>query len=296
MVHDVKTAFGRLPPAWQGAVWMTMSALLFAIQTAIVRYLSKEMHFLEISLFRALFGVVVMIPWVMRAGLGVMRTRNTGLYAGRGLLSTAAMYGWFGSLALIPIADATAISFTFPLFIALFGVIFLRESAHPMRWTALLMGFAGTLVIVRPGFQEVNVGMVMVIGAGLCIASSAMMLKVAIRTDQPDTAVLYQSVYMLPFAIVGAALVWEWPTLEQWLWGLLLGAASATAQRFYTRAFAVGEAGAVVPFDFARLPFAVVLGFLVFAELPDLWTVAGAAIIFGSSIVAERSEARRARS
>ena len=295
MVHDVKTAFGRLPPAWQGAVWMTMSALLFAIQTAIVRYLSKEMHFLEISLFRALFGVVVMIPWVMRAGLGVMRTRNTGLYAGRGVLSTAAMYGWFGSLALIPIADATAISFTFPLFIALFGVIFLRESAHPMRWTALLMGFAGTLVIVRPGFQEVNVGMVMVIGAGLCIASSAMMLKVAIRTDQPDTAVLYQSVYMLPFAIVGAALVWEWPTLEQWLWGLLLGAASATAQRFYTRAFAVGEAGAVVPFDFARLPFAVVLGFLVFAELPDLWTVAGAAIIFGSSIVAERSEARRAR-
>ena len=296
MIRDVKTAFGRLPPAWQGAVWMTMSALLFAIQTAIVRYLSKEMHFLEISLFRALFGVVVMIPWVMRAGLGVMRTRNTGLYAGRGLLSTAAMYGWFGSLALIPIADATAISFTFPLFIALFGVIFLRESAHPMRWTALLMGFAGTLVIVRSGFQEVNVGMVMVIGAGLCIASSAMMLKVAIRTDQPDTAVLYQSVYMLPFAIVGAALVWEWPTLEQWLWGLLLGAASATAQRFYTRAFAVGEAGAVVPFDFARLPFAVVLGFFVFAELPDLWTVAGAAIIFGSSIVAERSEARRARS
>ena len=138
--------------------------------------------------------------------------------------------------------------------------------------------------------------MVMVIGAGLCIASSAMMLMVAIRTDQPDTAVLYQSVYMLPFAIVGAALVWEWPTLEQWLWGLLLGAASATAQRFYTRAFAVGEAGAVVPFDFARLPFAVVLGFLVFAELPDLWTVAGAAIIFGSSIVAERSEARRTRS
>ncbi len=295
MIHDVKTAFGRLPPAWQGAAWMTMGALLFAIQTAIVRYLSKEMHFLEISLFRALFGVVVMIPWVMRAGLGVMRTRNTGLYAGRGLLSTAAMYGWFGSLALIPIADATAISFTFPLFIALFGVIFLRESAHPMRWIALLMGFAGTLAIVRPGFQEVNAGMVMVIGAGLCIASSAMMLKVAIRTDQPDTAVLYQSVYMLPFAIVGAALVWEWPTLEQWLWGLLLGAASATAQRFYTRAFAVGEAGAVVPFDFTRLPFAVVLGFLVFAELPDLWTVAGAAIIFGSSIVAERSEARRTR-
>ncbi len=295
MIAGLGNAFTRLAPSWQGAAWMTMSALLFAAQAAMVRYLSQDMHFLEISLFRALFGVVAMLPWLMRAGLGAMRTRNTGLYAGRGLLSTIAMYGWFGSLALIPIADATAISFTFPLFIALFGVIFLRESAHAMRWAALVIGFAGTLVIVRPGFQEVNIGMVMVIGAGLCIATSAMMLKVAIRTDHPDTAVLYQSVFMLPFAVAGAALVWQWPTAEQWLWGFALGAASATAQRFYTRAFAVGETGAVAPFDFARLPFAVVLGFVAFSELPDLWTVLGAAIIFAAWIVAERSEARRAR-
>ena len=274
---------------------MTASALLFAVQAAIVRDLSADLHFLEISLFRALFGVVVMLPWLLRAGLGALRTRNTGLYVGRGMLSTAAMYGWFGSLALIPIADATAISFTFPLFVALFGVIFLRESAHPMRWMALFMGFAGTLVIVRPGFQETNTGMLMVIGAGLCIASSAMLLKVAIRSDHPDTAVLYQSVYMLPFALVGAAFVWQWPSAEQWLWGLALGAASATAQRFYTRAFAVGEAGAVAPFDFTRLPFAVAIGFVVFSELPDLWTVIGAAIIFAASVVAERSEARRRR-
>ncbi|MCY4546809.1 MAG: DMT family transporter [Defluviicoccus sp.] len=295
MIAGLGNAFTRLPPSWQGAAWMTMSALLFAAQAAMVRYLSQDMHFLEISLFRALFGVVAMLPWLMRAGLGVMRTRHTGLYAGRGLLSTIAMYGWFGSLALIPIADATAISFTFPLFIALFGVIFLRESAHAMRWAALIIGFAGTLVIVRPGFEEVNIGMVMVIGAGLCIATSAMMLKVAIRTDHPDTAVLYQSVFMLPFAVAGAALVWQWPSAEQWLWGLALGAASATAQRFYTRAFAVGETGAVAPFDFARLPFAVVLGFVAFSELPDLWTVLGAAIIFAAWIVAERSESRRAR-
>jgi len=295
VIAGLGNAFTRLPPSWQGAAWMTMSALLFAAQAAMVRYLSQDMHFLEISLFRALFGVVAMLPWLMRAGLGVMRTRHTGLYAGRGLLSTIAMYGWFGSLALIPIADATAISFTFPLFIALFGVIFLRESAHAMRWAALIIGFAGTLVIVRPGFEEVNIGMVMVIGAGLCIATSAMMLKVAIRTDHPDTAVLYQSVFMLPFAVAGAALVWQWPSAEQWLWGLALGAASATAQRFYTRAFAVGETGAVAPFDFARLPFAVVLGFVAFSELPDLWTVLGAAIIFAAWIVAERSESRRAR-
>ena len=286
-------AFGRLPPSWQGAAWMTTSAVLFAAQTAIVRHLSAEMHFLEISLFRALFGVIVMLPWLMRVGIGVMRTRNTGLYVGRGLLSTVAMYGWFGSLALIPIADATAVSFTFPLFIALFGILFLKESAPMTRWIALALGFVGTFVIIRPGFAEINAGVFFVIGAGVCIAVSAMFLKVALRSDQPDTAVLYQSIYMLPFAIVGAALVWEWPTAEQWFWGLMLGAASASAQRCYSRAFAIGETGAVAPFDFARLPFAVAIGFLAFAELPDIWTVVGAIIIFGASIAAGRGEARR---
>lgn len=272
---------------------MTLSAVLFAAQAAIVRHLSADIHFLEISLFRALFGVVIMLPWLVRAGVGVMSTRNTRLYVWRGVLSTAAMYGWFGSLALIPIADATAVSFTFPLFIALFGVLFLRESAHAARWLALLLGFAGTLVVVRPGFAEVNVGFLMVIGAGLCIATSAMILKVAIRADHPDAAVLYQSIYMLPLAAAGALLVWQWPTAEQWLWGLALGMASATAQRCYTRALAVGETGAVVTFDFARLPFAVVLGFVAFAELPDLWTVLGGAVIFAASVIAGRGEARR---
>ncbi len=286
--------FGRLPPAWRGAAWMTLSALLFACQAGIVRHLSAEIHFLEISLFRALFGVVVMLPWLARAGLGAMSTRHTGLYAWRGVLSTVAMYGWFGSLALLPIADATAVSFTFPLFIALFGVLFLRESAPPARWAALFLGFAGTLVVVRPGFAEVNAGFLLVIGAGLGIATSAMILKVAIRSDHPDAAVLYQSVWMLPFAAAGALLVWQWPTPEQWLWGCLLGVASTLAQRCYTRALAVGETGAVVPFDFARLPFAVALGFAAFSELPDAWTLVGAVIIFAASIVAGRGEARRA--
>ena len=288
-----RSTFARLPRSWQGAAWMTLSAVMFAAQAAVVRHLSADLHFLEISLFRALFGVVVMLPWLARAGLGAMRTRYTRLYVCRGLLSTVAMYGWFGGLSLIPIADATAISFTFPLFIALFAVVLLKEPAPLVRWAALCAGFAGTLVVVRPGFQEINAGVFMVIGAGLCIAFSAMILKVTLRTDSPDIAAFYQSTYMLPLSMVGAAIVWVWPTPEQWLWGFVLGGASATAQRLYSRAFALGDAGAVVPFDFMRLPFAIAIGFAAFSELPDLWTVAGATIIFAASAAAGRGEARR---
>ena len=198
-------------------------------------------------------------------------------------------------LALIPLADATAISFTFPLFIALAGVLLLKEPAHLTRWLALLVGFAGTVIVVRPGFQEVNIGVFMVIGGGVCIAFSAMILKVMLRTDTPDKAAIYQSIYMLPFALVGALFVWQWPTPEQWFWGFMLGALSTTAQRLYSRAFATGDVGSIAPFDFTRLPFTIAIGFVIFSELPDLWTIAGGVVIFCSSIFAGRTESRRSR-
>ena len=284
MIQLVRNTFTRMPPSLQGAIWMTLSAVLFASQAGIVRHLSADFHFIEISFFRALFGIVAMVPWLMRRGIGVLRTPDTGLYVARGFLSTAAMYGWFGGITLIALADATAISFTFPLFIALFGVMFLKEPAHATRWIALAVGFLGTLIVVRPGFEEVNIGVFMVIGAGLCIAGSAMILKVTLRSGTPDVAALYQSIYMLPFALIGVLFVWEWPNAEQWLWAFALGAASATAQRLYSRAFAVGDVGAITPFDFMRLPFAIMIGLFIFSEVPDVWTIVGG----GSGEIAAR--------
>lgn len=295
MIQTVRTTFTRLPPSVQGAIWMTLSAVFFAAQAGIVRYLARDLHFIEISFFRAAFGIVVMLPWLFRVGATALKTPHTKLYIWRGFLGTVAMYGWFGGLTLVPLADATAISFTFPLFIALSGVLFLKEPAHLTRWIALAVGFAGTLVVIRPGFQEVNIGVFMVIGAGVCIAGSAMILKITLRTDQPDTAALYQVIYMLPFALVAVLFVWVWPTWEQWFWGFMLGGLSTTAQRLYSRAFATGDVGSIAPFDFTRLPFVIAIGFVVFSELPDLWTVIGGTVIFCASIFAGRTESHRSR-
>ena len=293
MIQTIRTTFTRLPPSAQGAIWMTLSAVLFAGQAGIVRYLAKDLHFIEISFFRAFFGIIVMVPWLMRMGLGVLRTSNTKLYVGRGFLSTIAMYGWFGGLTLVPLADATAISFTFPLFIALAGVLLLKEPAHATRWIALAIGFAGTVIVIRPGFQEINPGVFLVVGAGVCIAFSAMILKVTLRTDTPDRAAIYQSIYMLPLVFIGVLFVWEWPSPEQWFWAFALGALSTTAQRLYSRAFATGDVGSIAPFDFTRLPFAIAIGFVVFSELPDVWTIIGGVVIFCASIYAGQTESRR---
>lgn len=295
MIQLVRSTFTRQPPSVQGAVWMTLSAVLFAVQAGIVRYLADDFHFIEISFFRAMFGVLVMVPWLIEKGIGTLRTPHTKMYVARGFFSTVAMYGWFGGLTLIPLADATAISFTFPLFIALAGVILLKEPAHATRWVALAVGFGGTLIVVRPGFEEVNTGVFLVIGAGISISLSAMILKVMLRTDHPDKAAIYQSIYMLPFALIGVLFVWVWPTWDQWLWAFALGAASTSAQRFYSRAFATGDVGSIAPFDFTRLIFAIAIGFVVFSQLPDVWTIVGAMVIFASSIFAGRSESKRNR-
>ena len=163
------------------------------------------------------------------------------------------------------------------------------------RWVALAAGFAGTLVVIRPGFQEVNIGVFMVIGAGLCIAASAMILKITLRTDQPDTAAIYQVIYMLPFALIAVLFVWQWPTWEQWFWGFMLGGLSTTAQRLYSRAFTTGDVGSIAPFDFTRLPFVIAIGFVVFSELPDIWTIIGGTVIFCASVFAGQTESRRSR-
>ncbi len=231
---------------------------MFVAASATVRHLSADMHFIQIAFFRSAFGIVCMLPWLTRVGLGAMRTRHTGRYALRGVTSVTAMFCWFGALAVMPIADATSVSFATPIFISVAAVLFLREPMHRHRWVGLIAGFAGTLIILRPGFVEINIGALLV--------------------------------------LTSALFFWRWPSPEQWFWAALVGLLSTLAQRALTRSYAAADASAVAPFDFLRLPFATVLGFVVFMELPDLWTLGGGLVIFTASFYVGHGETRSGRS
>lgn len=285
--------FRSLPAPVRGAAWMIVSGLFFSMAAASVRELARDMHFVEISFFRSAFGMLVFLPWFRRVGLAAFRTRQTRLYIGRGVTSALAMFLWFGAIAVMPIADATAISFTQPLFVTVAAVLFLAEPMRWNRWAGLALGMAGTVMILRPGLAEPNLGALMVIGSALFIAASAILVKVAARQDSPDMIAMYQVLYMLPMTFVPALFVWTWPGWRELALAAMVGVFSTLAQRAYTRAYAAADASAVTPFDFMRLPFAVALGFLLFLELPDLWTLAGGIVIFASTLVVVRGEARR---
>ncbi len=284
-----------LPPPIQGAVWMVLSGFFFTGSAASVRQLAGDINFIEISFFRVFFGILIMLPWLAGVGLVALRTRQLRLYAARSGISVIANLCWFAALAVMTIADATALSFTTPLFITIGAVLLLGERLRPVRTVGLIVGFGGTLIILRPGFAELDSGAMLVLASAVLFAGSGLFVKVLLREDRPDTVTIYQLLFMLPLNFIPSLFVWIWPTGWQWLWAVLVGVLTTLAQRCYVRAYAAADASAVQPFDFMRLPFAIGLGFVMFVELPDLWSVIGGVLIFAASAYVAHSEARANR-
>ncbi len=205
----------HLSPTAKGIVLAVASGLFFAAMHGTVRLLSKDVNAMEIAFFRAFFGFLFFAPMLIRTRLSVLRTARLPLHMLRGIFNGASLLLWFTALSLVPLGDATALALTGPLFVALGAIFVLGERVHSARWIAIAVGFAGALVIVRPGAQEINLGVVLVLVSMLFVTCSKLIAKSLSRTDQPATIVAYLSLMMmLPSGIV-LPFVWTTPTLSQ---------------------------------------------------------------------------------
>ncbi len=279
-----------------GAAFMLSAGLFFAIMMGIIRHLAHDgVHPFEIAFFRNLFGFAVMLPWVFKVGLGGLKTERYGLYTMRALTGTAAMVAWFWAISILPLTEATALSFTTPFFATILAVPILHEVVRIRRWAAICIGFAGALVILRPGFQTISAEALMVLFSALMMAMSTMCIKLLSRTEPVNAIVVYMTIYLTPLSLIPALFVWVWPTWEQLGWLALLGLVATVAHICLTRAFRHADASAVMPFDFSRLIFASLIGYLLFDQVTDLWTWVGSAIIVGAAIYIAHREAVAAR-
>lgn len=285
---SISTWIASLPGPWRAAVWMSLSALCYAVSGAIVRHVSRDLPTFEIVFLRDAFALAFMMPWLMRNGMGALRTRRRWLHGLRGLASMANVSCQFGALAFIPVADMAAISFLQPVFGSIIAIVALGEALSGRRWTAVLLGFAGAMLIIRPGFETVNVGILLAVGTALIGSMIAILIKYMLRTETADTIVAYLFIFQTVIALAPAMIVWRDPTVAQFLWMAALGWLSVGLQRAFNRAMAATDATIALPFNFSRLIWAALLGYLVFAELPDAWTWAGSAIIFAASIYLAR--------
>ena len=270
----------------------------FAIMALSARALSTSMSAYEMIFFRAVFGFLFMLPWMKHGLRHEMRqafsTGRTGFLVVRNVLAFAAMTLWFLGIGLMPISDAVAIQFTLPLFVALGAALFLGETVGARRWIAVGIGFLGALVILRPGIIEIGFGTLAVTGSAIVYAVVHLMTKSLSGAVPGTVIVFFMNVAMLPLGLAFALPVWVWPGWADLPWLCALGAVGSLAHICMTRAYRKADASFVESIDFARLPIAALLGWMFFRETSDVWTWAGAAIIFAAISWSARHEAREA--
>jgi len=271
-----------IPEPLHGPALMVAATVCFSAMHAGIRYLSADLHPFEIGFFRNMFGLLVVLPWIVRWGLKPLRTGRFRLHAVRALVNVVAMLLFFSGLARLPLAEVQALGFTAPLFATLLAVLILREKVRLRRWSALVVGFAGALIVVRPGIGAIDVGTFYVLGSALIWAGALIIIKSLARTESSVTITLYMSLLMTPLALIPAAFVWVWPSADQLALLVALGISGALGQMLMAQSFRVADASAVLPFDFLKMIWSALFGFLLFAEVPGLATWIGGGVIFGA--------------
>jgi drug/metabolite transporter (DMT)-like permease len=279
---------GGLPAPVRAGLWMTISALCYAVSGTIIRHLAGEVPTFEIVFVRNFFALAIMFPWLVRAGAGALRTNRMGMHALRGFMSSVNVSCQVAALAYLPVADMAAITFLQPVLGSLIAMVALGEAFNGRRWSATAMGFLGALIIIRPGFQVVDLGMTLALASAVAGAVIAIMIKDLVRTEKPATIAAYLFLIQTLIMLVPALLVWTSLTGEQWFWLAALGVVSVSLQVTFNRSMQAADATFTLPFNFTRLLWAALLGWLVFAELPDIWVWVGGAIIFAASIFLAR--------
>jgi drug/metabolite transporter (DMT)-like permease len=265
------------------------------MMNVLIRVAAQSMHPFEVAFFRCLFGLVLVIPWIVRSGPALSRSRNSGFYLLRAGVGIVSMVTWFYGITVVPLATATAVNFTAPLFATLAAALILREDVRLRRWSAVVLGFVGVLVIMRPGSERLDANLLILLVSSATAAMNNITIKFLARTEPPGRIVALFMLYLTPLSLIPALFVWHWPD-PRTLGALVgLGCLGTIAHLSVARALAAADASACAPFEFARLPFAALIGFLWFGEVTDLWTWAGAAIIAGSSVYVAHREARLAR-
>ena len=278
----------------QGALYMIAAAFMFSIMNVAIRVAAETLDPLQIAFFRNVFALAFMLPWLYRAGLPGIHTKRLGTHAWRAGLGFLAMVLWFYAVALLPLAEAVALNFTVPLFATIGAALFLKEVVRARRWSATLVGFLGVLIVLRPGFAEVTLVTALPVIAALFMAASSLLVKSLARHESPAAIVLYMNLFLTPLSLVPALFVWRWPDLTALSMVVLVGGLAAVAHICLTRAYAKADASAVLPFDYARLPFVAALAFIFFGQGVDIWTWVGAAVIAGSAIYIAHRETRMA--
>lgn len=266
---------------------------MFSLMNSFIRMVSESMHSSLIVSWRNIFALALLLPLVAYRGFGdVVRTKRLKGHFWRGLVGMAGMQLWTYCIVTIDLNVATALSFTAPLFACLFAVIFLREQTDMYRWLALFAGFAGTLIIIRPGMGDFNSVSVLVLFTTSLWATTGLLVKSLTRTEPPLRIVFLMTVFMTIFALPIAIPVFRLPNMDEFVLLACVAVTSLAAHFLQVQAYSMATVVSMMPFDFTRLLFTSVFAYFFFAETLDEATLIGGLVVLASAFSIARRDAR----
>ncbi len=269
--------------AVRAMLWMMLSCAAMAVLWVMIRLLAEAMHPFVIVVWRNMVGLAFLLPALALAP-SILRTANLGSHVRRSTSGLIATFATFYAVANAPLVNVLAINYTAPLFATLGAALFLGERVRWVRGAALAAGFAGMLLVLRPGATEMTPGLWAAIVSALATAVSIVAIKALTGHDRPMTVAIWSFILMTPVSFLVALPVWSMPPPEAWPLLLGLGAAAAAGQVALARAFALADTSALMPFDFVRFGLIVTAGILLFGEEYDAFTLAGGGVILAASL------------
>lgn len=285
--------FPLLTGSLRAVLLMLVSTISFAIMNASIRDVSQELEPMMVVFFRNFLGLFVLAPFFIRHGLAPLRTERLGLHWVRAGLNLVAMAAFYVGLSLTPLAEATALAFTAPLFAVLLAICFLGEKVGIRRWSAIFIGFIGALVILRPGVSIVEVGALWVLVSAVIWSATLIVIKVLSRTESSLTITAYMALLLAILSLPLALFFWQTPTWTQFAYLFVIALTGTLGQYMLVEALSGADAQVVMPLDFMRLIWTALLGFLLFREVPDVFVWVGAAMIFTSATYVAIRERRK---
>jgi drug/metabolite transporter (DMT)-like permease len=268
-----------------GALLTMLAMLCFAAMDAISKFLVADYAVGQMMWIR--YILIFFFAWfiVRRQGLRrALRTRRPGLQIVRSLIAVVEGGMFVLAFRYLPLADTHAIAATSPLIVIALGVLFLGERAGPARWLAVLAGFIGVMMIIRPGFRSLDWPVLLPLVGAIMWAGYQVLTRLAARVDSPDTSLIWSILVALVVTTFVGPIDWQWPTARVWALMVIIAALGAVSHYALIKALDYAEAGAVQPYSYTLLVWATVLGVVVFGDVPDGWTIAGAAIVVASGL------------
>ena len=270
-----------------------LASVVFSLMALLVKLLGQHLHITQILLVRQIGMTIMVAPAILRNFPGSLRAKRPGLQLVRVFFALVAMLFGFTAVIHMPLADATAIFFAKSFFVTVFAVFFLAETVGVYRWSAVLIGFIGVIIMLQPGTDNFSIyGLACVVGAAGA-AAVMILLRILSRSDSPDTIMTYGALGVGVVMTVPGIVFWQQPTTVEWLLLVAVGVVSYYGQKLNIFAYKHGEASLLASLDYVRLLWATLLGFLIFDQFPGGSVWLGAGIVIAAAVFMIYRETRR---